>query len=237
MRSVDRPKVPRSVVTGAVVLLAGAILPRAPVHHDAHPPDTGGIRGRVLFDGAATPEGVVASDAIVYLLGETLVGVDPPEVLPAPVMDQYDYTFVPHVLPVLAGTRITFTNNDPETHNIHTYTKGPRRRNRTFNQAQRPGSTLSTVFANPDSLRVLCDIHSQMLAHIMVLPNPFFVTAHADGTFQLTGVPAGRHELRAWHEAYGPATATVEVVAGAETAIDLDLAPLAAPNPGASSAP
>jgi hypothetical protein len=124
---------------------------------------------------------------------------------------------------MMVGSRITFTNSDPEMHNIHTYTKGPRRRNRTFNRAQRPGSNMSTIFTNPDSIRVLCDIHAQMLAHIFVLPNPFFTKVGEDGTFTIEGVPAGSHELVGWHEEYGPFTVIAEVEAGGTTTVEVDL--------------
>ena len=35
-----------------------------------------------------------------------------------PVMDQKDRTFVPHILPVVVGTTVEFTNSDPFKHNI-----------------------------------------------------------------------------------------------------------------------
>lgn len=212
-----------SLTIGTAVLLAGVVVPLAPTLEWGTPSRTGTVRGRVIFDGAPAPDGIIAADAVVYLLGEALVDAEPIGVLPAPTMDQEDYTFSPHVLPIVAGSRITFTNSDPEMHNIHTYTKGPRRRNRTFNRAQRPGSNMSTVFTNPDSIRVLCDIHAQMLAHIFVLPNPFFAKAGDDGTFTIEGVPAGSHELVGWHEEYGPFTMVAEVAAGGTTTVEVDL--------------
>lgn len=211
-----------SVSVGAAVLLAGMLYSVAAMQGRGSQVATGIVRGLVLFDGAEVPEGVTADDAIVYLLGDLLVGAEPAEELPAPTMDQYDYTFVPHVLPLLAGTRLTFTNNDTETHNVHTRSKG-RRRNRNFNRAQKPGSIMSTVFANPDSIRVTCDIHSQMFAHILVLPNPFFTMAAEDGTFIIAGIPAGSHELLVWHEEYGTVKSVVEIRAGQTTTVEMTL--------------
>lgn len=189
-----------------------------------HSAETGTVAGRVLFDGGAAPEGIDATETIVYLLGDSLVGAEPAQPLPAPTLDQFDYTFVPHVLGMLAGTRITFTNNDPETHNIHTRTKSRRRKNRSFNRAQKPGSVMSTVFQRPDSIRVQCDIHAQMLAHIFVLPNPFFTMAAEDGTFTIAGVPVGSHELIVWHEEYGTLKSMVDVRKGETTTVTLDFA-------------
>ncbi len=207
---------------GTVVWLAGALFPLATTEQSVNSTETGTVSGRVLLGGAEAPEGVSAANVIVYLVGDSLLNARPTQPLPAPTMDQFDYTFVPHVLPVLAGTRITFTNNDPETHNIHTYTKSRRRKNRTFNQAQKPGSVMSAVFPRPDSIRVQCDIHAQMLAHIFVLPNPFFTMAADDGTFSIAGVPTGNHELIVWHEEYGTMKALVDVQTGATTTVELD---------------
>ena len=173
----------------------------------------------VLFDCAEASGEVNAGNTIVYLLGESLVDAEPAEPLPAPTMDQYDYTFM---LPVLVGSRVTFTNRDTETHNVHPYAKS-RRRNRTFNKAQRPGLVLSAVFANPDSIRVTCNIHAQMLAHILVLPNPFFTMGTEDGTFTIAGVPAGRYEVVAWHEEFGTVRSAVEVRASQTTAVEISL--------------
>ena len=82
---------------------------------------------------------------------------------------------------------------------------------------------LSTVFANPDSIRVTCDIHAQMLAHILVLPNPFFTMAAENGTFTVAGVPAGSHELLAWHEEFDTVKSAVEVQAGQTTTVEISV--------------
>ena len=210
------------LTVGTAVWLAGALFPLAPADKGVNSAETGTVSGRVFFEGAEGQESVNATDVIVYLLGDSLTGAEPAQPLPAPTMDQFDYTFIPHVLPMLAGTRITFTNNDPETHNIHTYTKSRRRKNRTFNQAQKPGSVMSTEIQRPDSIRVQCDIHAQMLAHIFVLPNPFFTMAADDGTFSIAGVPVGSHELIVWHEEYGTLKTMVDVQPGKTITVELD---------------
>ncbi len=185
----------------------------------------GTVAGRLTFENVPQIGEFHVSDAVVYLLGEGL-STDLAATLPPtepPLLDQQNYTFVPRVLPVMAGVEITFHNSDDEVHNIHTRSKG-RRRNRVFNQAQKPNSLMSTIFQRPDSIRVMCDIHSQMIAHILVLPNPFFTKAGEDGTYSIAGVPPGRYELVAWHEFYGTVTSAVEVVAGEATTANLTMA-------------
>ncbi len=64
------------------------------------------LQSGAMHQGRAEASGEVnAGNSIVYLLGESLVDAEPAEPLPAPTMDQYDYTFMPRVLPVLAGSR------------------------------------------------------------------------------------------------------------------------------------
>jgi len=184
----------------------------------AAPTVPGAIEGRVVFEETPSGEELRVGDALIYLRGEGLTGAgtgagagaDPPR------LDQIDYTFVPRVLPVLAGETVVFRNSDDELHNIHTYSKG-RRRNRNFNEAQPPGSVFSTTFPRPDSLLVLCDIHSHMMAHILILPNRYFAAPEEDGSFALASVPPGHYELVAWHEFYATVVLEVEVLDG-ETA-------------------
>jgi hypothetical protein len=55
-----------------------------------------------------------------------------------------------------------------------------------------------------------------MHAHIGVLSHPFFASTGADGSFSITGLPAGTYTIEAWHEKYGAQTATVTVT-GSDT--------------------
>ena len=201
---------------GALALTAGLIAPllwpALGPGSAVDQPATGIVQGRVIFETTPDDEFFEISDAVIYLSGEGLTTETPateraPEQL---LLDQIDYTFVPRVMPVLAGDEVSFHNSDDELHNIHTYAKG-RRRNRNFNRGQRPGSTFSGVFARPDSILVMCDIHSQMIAHILVLENGFFTRANDDGTYSITDVPPGQYELTAWHEWFGEVKTTVEV--------------------------
>jgi len=45
-----------------------------------------------------------------------------------------------------------------------------------------------------------------MKAYVGVLKHPFFAVSKPDGTFQITGVPAGTYTVVAWHEGPGNGT-------------------------------
>ena len=57
------------------------------------------------------------------------------------------------------------------------------------------------------------------------MPHPFFAVTGADGSFALSGLPAGKYTLEAWHERLGRATAQVEVADGASATATLELKP------------
>ncbi|HVW08768.1 MAG TPA: hypothetical protein VHC90_09300 [Bryobacteraceae bacterium] len=111
------------------------------------------------------------------------------------VMLQKNKMFMPHVLPVLAGTKIDFPNEDPIFHNAFSTYSG-----QIFDIGLYPPGTSRTVrFQRPGIVRVFCNIHPTMSAIILVLSTPFFTTTPHDGSFHLD-VPPGTYDLSVFHE-------------------------------------
>ena len=52
--------------------------------------------------------------------------------------------------------------------------------------------------SRPGVVRVYCNMHPQMIGHILVVPNGHFVRADKDGMFRIANVPAGHHRIVAW---------------------------------------
>jgi hypothetical protein len=52
-----------------------------------------------------------------------------------------------------------------------------------------------------------------MHANVAVLSHPFFATTGPDGSFTITGLPAGTYEIEARHEELGTRTMSVSVPA------------------------
>lgn len=211
---------PHGPATCAALVCFGLLLalPRAGASQE-----DAAVAGRVSFGGGATPEWMKLSDAVVYLEGEglprdsTLLDDDAGR----PTLRQKDQTYLPHVIVMMAGTRLRVTNGDTILHNVHTRSKG-RRRNPPFNQGQEPGEVLRPRFPAPDSILVLCDIHSQMQAHLFVLPHPFFDKADEEGRFELAHVPPGTYRLVAWSEHFGFREQELTVRAGETTEVTID---------------
>jgi len=131
-------------------------------------------------------------------------------------LDQSNCRFVPHCVAALADQSVVFKSSDPINHNIRLSAL----KNEAFNQMLPPNGELEKklVFeARP--LPLACDIHPWMQGYLMVFNHPFFAVTGEDGSFEITGVPAGTQNLNLWQEKVGYVTGSnrgtpVDVKAG-----------------------
>jgi plastocyanin len=132
----------------------------------------------------------------------------------AVVIDQNGCTYHPRVFGIMVGQKLEIKNSDPLLHNI----KALGKKNRPFNISQpAAGMTTTRTFTTPEVMLPLeCNVHGWMHAFVGVLPHPFFSASGTDGSFTISGLPAGTYTLEAWHEKYGTQTATVTVT-GSDT--------------------
>jgi plastocyanin len=176
--------------------------------------------------GAGEIAGTVADSAGRPLSGAVVFVRDPPPgiVLPAgtggAVMDQVDKEFVPRVLPVVAGTAVSFPNRDQIHHHVYSFS-----RTKTFEIPLYKGEEAPrVVFDRPGVVRIGCNIHDWMSAVILVLPTPLFALSDRDGRFLLADLPPGRYAVAAWHEssrAGAEDDVSIVDVGGGRTALDL----------------
>lgn len=50
---------------------------------------------------------------------------------------------------------------------------------------------LEESFAQPETIKVACDVHDWMSAYIVATEHPYYVLTDRNGAFELTDVPAG----------------------------------------------
>ncbi len=212
----------------------------------ADPDGPGTLVGRVVFAGEVPPSQALTVSKDVEVCGRTekfsealLVGPDKgiknavvflqtvaggkSLSLPAsnPVIDQLDCRYTPHVLLVPAGATVDIKNSDGILHNIHTYSE----KNPAFNTAQPKFKTVvSKTFAQPEIIRVTCDVHDWMTAWIVVQDHPYYALTDATGAFRLSDVPAGEYELKVWHEELGEHSRSVSVTVAQESSVEITLA-------------
>lgn len=175
-------------------------------------PGTGVVQGivHVSSRGAGKADG---SGVVVYL-----VGFEEPPVASVPELQQKDKDFQPPVLPITAGQSVSFPNQDPYFHNV--FSLSP---TRSFDLGQyQKGETRVRPFPKTGVVEVYCNIHPQMAATILVLPNRRFARTDAAGRFRIEGVPPGQWSLFAYDRlAMQPVKAQVTVAAGGSVEVDL----------------
>jgi len=148
--------------------------------------------------------------AIVYLVGVS-DSTQRKARLPV-IMDQQHRQFIPHVLPIIAGTTVRFMNSEGLYHNVFSLSRA-----KSFNLGRYPkGQYREVLFDKPGVVSVYCDIHTQMNAFIIVLPTDNFAVADAEGNFSLANIPAGAYEIRVW-QGRGPEQSQKIVIRDHET--------------------
>jgi plastocyanin len=164
------------------------------------PPSEVTVAGTIAGGGGQGPGG-----AVLWL---TRTGGETPRPAPArgKVISQHGKTFVPHVLAVPVGTKVSFRNDDPVFHNIFSISKP----NEFDTGLYKQGASYVQVFRHPGPVQILCNIHASMLGFVYVVDSPYYAQADAAGAFTIRGVPPGDYEIHVWHEA--AAQPTVEKV-------------------------
>jgi plastocyanin len=134
-------------------------------------------------------------------------------------MVQKDLTFLPAILPVQTGTKVTFPNLDDTYHNIFSFSPAKRFDLGRYRPDERPIPSL--VFDVAGLVTVRCDIHEHMRALILVLDTPHFVLSDPEGRFRLSGLPPGRHTLKAWLSSKTTLERPVELTSGSTLRVNL----------------
>ena len=177
-------------------------------------PESGELSGSVTVQRSGARAD--ASGVVVYVVGFS-------ERAPSVVAEirQHGKHFDPDLLPITAGQTVSFPNGDPFFHNV--FSVSPIRK---FDLGQYPrGETKTKQFPSVGVVDVYCNIHPEMAATILVLPNRKFTRAAADGTFRIAGIPPGHWTVYAYSRgATKPVSAPVDVAAGraAELRLTLD---------------
>lgn len=132
------------------------------------------------------------------------------------MVDQHDFTFIPHVSMVTVGSRVRFPNNDTVYHNVFAEYNAKK-----FDLGMYPQGTEKRVtFDRMGLVVLLCSIHSEMSAYIMVVDTPFFTVADKNGNFRISNLTHGSYRFHVWHESGQTAE---EAFTGSEKAQHLDL--------------
>jgi plastocyanin len=173
--------------------------------------NTGSITGKVKVFRARR-----SADVVVYL-ADVPGTYKPPANHPG--LDQKNLIFVPHVLPIVVGTTVDFANSDNVKHNIYSTSKAKK-----FNLGTYGSDIVKQVtFDTEGEVALACNVHAEMSAYIIVLPNSYLAKTGNDGSFTITNIPPGQYTLKTWHEKKRPYHQKVTVKAGNTTEINIEL--------------
>lgn len=184
--------------------------PRPPVVAQPKPP-----KAEPAVKGAGSVVGRVkgAADAVIYIdiPGKLAKGTAS--------MKQEGKAFIPRTLVVQRGTKVEFPNRDAFFHNVFSVTP-----DNSFDLGSyRQGESKSVSLTKAGVVNVYCNMHPQMVGHILVVPSQHHVNAGQDGFFKLSDVPAGKHKVVAWAPNAKAVTTEIEVVAGQATTVELEV--------------
>jgi plastocyanin len=181
---------------------------RAPAEPSAEPA-LGTIRGKLT---------VPAGEPVAYVYVENVLA--PAVKGQRKVIEQAGKKFVPNWAVVQRGTSIAFPNMDNIYHNVFSLSSGNSFDLGLYNSG---GEVKTHTFTEPGAVDVYCNIHPQMAASVLVVPNKHFAKVKGDGSFEIAGVPTGRRKVVAWAPGSRISADWVEVAAGSTVDVSLRL--------------
>lgn len=134
--------------------------------------------------------------------------------------------FIPFVTVLRDRHPLTVTNLDPVSHDLQVY---ERDEEHVFIMFHRPsltktGTTDQIKLTGARRAMVMqCGFHPYMQAHGLAVDNPYYAVTGRDGSFRITGLPAGTYKVRAWHPMLGAREQTVTVPANGTARQDFGL--------------
>jgi plastocyanin len=171
----------------------------------------GDIKGKVSVQGLKSPVNIA-----VYVDAIPDKKFDAPS--PHVVIDQKKMEFIPHVVVILQGMTVDFTNSDPVGHNVY-WPSISGNKKLTHNLGTWPkGEKKSFQFNDLGVAPLLCNVHPEMSGYVVVVATPYYAVTDKDGNYEIKNVPAGKYTLKTWSEDGKPTTQSVDVAASGSTA-------------------
>ncbi|MFH8386375.1 cupredoxin family copper-binding protein [Kitasatospora sp. NPDC018058] len=173
MNASSSPSVRRSrTVCLVAVAVAGALGLLSACGGSSHPEPAGALSpgpGQTLagFPGASGTNGTVAVSAPPSTSSTSPAGGQPSAPAAANAVTIKNFAFSPPTLTVKAGTKVTWTNTDPDAHTVTSKegSGGPLQ-----SAALATNDTYSYTFAQPGTYPYYCTIHPYMTATVEVTP-------------------------------------------------------------------
>jgi hypothetical protein len=154
-------------------------------------PDTKGVADAYAY--LVKPAGDYSSTTKAYL-----------DKTPQVVVDQIGCEYVPYATVVHKDQKLIFKSTDPVGHNVDFKPFD----NMKINKMLAPNGSFPYAIAKAEKRPTVavCSIHPWMKGYVLIVDHPFAVVTKADGSFEITGVPAGEQHLVLWQSTRGYVT-------------------------------
>lgn len=150
--------------------------------------------------------------SVVYV--EAIAGKTFPAPKDHPVMDQKGLVFAPHIMAVQQGTTVDFQNSDTVQHNVFWSAIGTDKKAGHNLGTWPKGEKRSFTFDKPGAVPLLCNVHPEMAAYVVVSPTPYFAETDEAGNYKIKDIPDGSYTVTAWHEGAKNQSKPVTVAGG-----------------------
>jgi plastocyanin len=155
------------------------------------------------------------SQTVVYITG--FKTKTPDEIME---IRQKNKRFIPYILPVVAGQRVNFPNQDKIYHNVFSISPLA-----TFDLGQYKGAdpARTVIFEKYGVVPIYCNIHPKMIAYAVVLENTAFALTDRQGAFRIDNLPAGTYTINAWRPKAKRVNQTIVIQAGQSAEVHMEL--------------
>lgn len=161
----------------------------------------------------------------VYLMA--VAGEHVPEVPSRSVISQRDLRFDPRIVVVSPGSVVTFPNNDNVVHNV--FHPGVGRSGFDLGTYS-PSEGRSATFRDEGVYAILCQVHPEMAAYVVVVRSVARGISDDYGRVQFTNLAPGTYRIQSWHRRFKNLDQTVSV--SHATRLTLTLTPGSPTAPG-----
>jgi plastocyanin len=183
----------------------------------AEPAGVGIIKGTITFEGKPTGDAVVSVEGLSSAQIKAQVATMKPQ---KKAMVQRDLKFHPTVVAIRVGDTVDFPNQDKTWHNV--FSEGGA--NDFDLGLYPPEKTRSKKFDKAGVSHILCNVHPNMEAFVVVKAHPFFSSTDSRGLYEIKNVPLGKLRVQIWHPSLEVRSETVELVRDAEVfVLNVDL--------------
>src|SRR5215471_56790 len=216
---------------GGTIAISGPIS-KLPVRKIAKDPQVCGTADRESQKLIVNGSGGL-KNAVVIVEGVKRGKAMPPAAHNAEI-DQKKCEYSPHVQVMAVNTEIALKNSDPILHNIQFF-EGD---NSLFNMAQPvQGQVNKRKLEKAGPIYVECAVHGWMQGQVVVVDNPYYAVTDENGKFSIPDLPAGKYQVKIWHEYLGEQTKEITVAAKMDTALNMDLKDMLAAKNAPAAAP